>query len=468
MNAPVTIRDVMTDPALFGGQFGGDSWSAWRALLAGFYGLPLAQPEQHTFQELTGRTAEHSTPHDELWLAIGRRGGKSQIAALLAVYEAAFQDYSAHLAPGEVATVMAIAADRRQARSVMRYISGLLHANPMLKRMVRREDREAIELTNRTVIEVHTASFRAVRGYSVACCIADEVAFWRSEESANPDHEIINAIRPAMATLSGKLVALSSPYARRGALWDAHRRYFGKPAPVLVAKAPSRTMNPTLPARVVEQAMERDAPSARAEYMAEFRTDVETFVSQEQVDACTRPGPLELAYMGRYRYVAFVDPSGGSKDGFTLAIGHVQTFAHRPDRFIVDVVRERRPPFSPEAVVCEFAALLWDYGIRKVEGDRYAGEWPREAFSRHHVRYEPSAKPKSDLYQDLLPQLNAEGIELPPEPRLATQLIDLERRTGRGGRDSIDHPPNGHDDLANAVAGLAATRVRKRKRAGVW
>jgi hypothetical protein len=33
----------------------------------------------------------------------------------------------------------------------------------------------------------------------------------------------------------------------------------------------------------------------------------------------------------------------------------------------------------------------------------------------------------------------------------------LERRTARGGRDSIDHPPGAHDDLANAVAGLCST-----------
>ena len=33
----VTIRDAMTDPALFGEQFAADTWIAWRALLAGFY-----------------------------------------------------------------------------------------------------------------------------------------------------------------------------------------------------------------------------------------------------------------------------------------------------------------------------------------------------------------------------------------------------------------------------------------------
>jgi hypothetical protein len=31
--------------------------------------------------------------------------------------------------------------------------------------------------------------------------------------------------------------------------------------------------------------------------------------------------------------------------------------------------------------------------------------------------------------------------------------MSLERRTSRGGRDSVDHAPGSHDDLANACAG---------------
>jgi hypothetical protein len=276
----------MRDPELFGGQFGSDSWAPWRALLAGFYGLPLEGTELEHWKALTGRSAPVQA-HEELWLAVGRRAGKSLCAALMAVYEGAFRDHRPNLAPGEVATVMVLAADRKQARTVMRYITGLMESNAMLARMVVRTDRETIELSNRTVIEVHTASYRAVRGYSVACCIADEIAFWRSEDSANPDHEIIAAIRPALATLGGKLVAVSSPYARRGTLWDAYRRHYGADSPVLVAQAPSRTMNPGLPERVITEALERDETTARAEFLAEFRSDVEGFLQREVVDAAT-------------------------------------------------------------------------------------------------------------------------------------------------------------------------------------
>ena len=135
----------------------------------------------------------------------------------------------------------------------------------------------------------------------------------------------------------------------------------------------------------------------------------------------------------------------------TLAIGHKQG-----NEVILDAVRERRPPFSPEDVVCEFGDLLKSYRIDKVQGDRYAGEWPRERFREKGIKYEPAAKPKSDLYRDLLPLINSRRIELLDDQRLITQLSSLERRTARSGRDSIDHPPGAHDDRANSVAGVAA------------
>jgi hypothetical protein len=101
---------------------------------------------------------------------------------------------------------------------------------------------------------------------------------------------------------------------------------------------------------------------------------------------------------------------------------------------------------------------LGAYGITAIYGDRYAGMWPVEQFARFNIRYEQSAKPKSDLYLDLLPLLNSGQIHLLDHSKLINQICSLERRTARGGRDSIDHPPGGgfHDDIANCVACLAS------------
>lgn len=444
----ITIRDLMTDPALFGDQFSGESFAAWRALLAGFYGLELAEDELPHWQELTGRESAPEAAHDELWLAIGRRGGKTQNAALLAVYEACFKDHTDRLSPGEVATVLCLAADRKQARSVFRYITGLMNANPMLQRLIVKESAETLELANRSVIEVGTASFRATRGYTFAAVIADEIAFWRSEDSANPDFEILNAVRPGLATLDGPLIALSSPYSRRGALWDAYRRYYGKDGAILVAQAETLTMNPTLPRRIVDQALERDPASAAAEYLAQFRDDITAFINRELVDSNTRSEPLILPPQRGIRYVAFVDVAGGGADEYTLAISH-----REGERVVIDGLWSEKG--DPAFITGRYADILKQYRINQCTGDRYAAEWPRSEYRKHGIAMDNSKLNRSELYVELTPMLQTGAVELPPDEKALTQFTLLERRTGRNGKDTIDHPVGGHDDRANAIAGTA-------------
>jgi hypothetical protein len=207
-------------------------------------------------------------------------------------------------------------------------------------------------------------------------------------------------------------------------------------------------MNPSVPQRVIDEALERDLPSASAEYLAQFRSDVETFVSRDVVEAAIAPGVAERPPVPGVSYYAFTDPSGGASDSMTLAISHQED-----GRAVLDAVRERKAPFSPESVVSEFSDLLKRYHLNKVTGDRYGGEWPAESFQRHSITYTPSEKIKSQIYTDLLPRLNSGEVDLLDVPVLTAQLITLERRTARGGRDSIDHAPGAHDDVANAVAG---------------
>ena len=172
----------------------------------------------------------------EACLIVGRRGGKSFICALVGVYLAVFRSYK--LAPGERGIVMLIASDRRQARTLLGYTRAFVEQTPMLRQMVENTKADSIEFNNQVTIEIHTASFRSVRGYTVVAALCDEIAFWRSEDSANPDTEILAALRPAMATISDSLLlCLSTPYSRRGVLWDAYKRHFGKEGDTLVWQA---------------------------------------------------------------------------------------------------------------------------------------------------------------------------------------------------------------------------------------
>jgi hypothetical protein len=403
------------------------------------------------YRACTGRTAPPGAPAAYLWLVIGRRGGKSFAMALIAVFLAVFKDWRKYLSPGERAIVLLVAGDREQAKILHRYCQGIL-GPPILQSSVLNVTASEIELKGGVTIEVVTRSYRTVRGRSVCVAVLDELAFWRDDDSANPDSEVLNAVRASMATFGSDamVIAGSSPYARRGVLWDAFRRWHGKDdAGNLVWRAPTRVMNPTVPQDFIDAEFERDAASANAEYGAEFRSDVQEFVSMDVLEACTADGVFELPPTSGASYVAFVDPSGGSSDSMTLAIAHRDKFGIG----ILDCIREIRPPFSPESVVDEFVTVLLSYHCHKVCGDRYAGEWAREPFRIRGVTYELSEKPKSDIYRDMLPLLNSRKVELLDDRRLISQLHGLERRTARGGKDSIDHGPGAKDDLANAAAG---------------
>jgi hypothetical protein len=447
----MTILDACQDPELFGRYFRNrETWQAWFAWLSALFGLPMTADQIALYRQCTARSAHPSQPLTEGWLICGRRAGKSFILALIAVFLACFRSYIEYLGPGERATVMVIATDRRQARVIFRYCRGLITGTPLLAGMIERETADTLDLTNGVTIEVGTASFRSTRGYTFAAVLCDELAFWPTDNTVSPDYEILDAVRPGMSTIPrAMLLCASSPYARKGALWDGFRRWHGKDdLEALVWKAATRVMNPTVPQSVIDRAMERDPASAAAEYLAEFRSDIESFVSRELVEAAMPVGVRERAPISNVSYSAFVDPSGGSSDSMTLAI------AHREGKgAVLDAIREIKPAFSPDSVVSEFAQLLKRYRVSKVQGDRYAGEWPREVFRKHAISYEASARAKSDLYSDLLPRLNSREVELLDSDRLLAQLVGLERRTGRGGRDSIDHGPGSHDDIANAVAG---------------
>jgi hypothetical protein len=454
-----TIIHAVEDEALFAPWFrDAETWRAWFVFLRALFGLPMSAEDLALYRQCTGRDEPPEGGTREAWLCCGRRAGKSFLLALVAVFLACFCEWTRYLAPGERGTVMILAADRRQARTIYRYAHALLVGVPMLKALIARESAENIDLRNGVTIEISAASFRTVRGYTLIAALCDEIAFWRSDESANPDSEILAALRPAMATIPGAmLLCASSPYARKGVLWKAFHRYFGKDGAPLVWKADTRTMNPTVPQSVIDEAMETDAASALAEYGAEFRSDIETFVSREAVEACVVPGRRELPRLSGVQYRAAVDPSGGSSDSMTLAVGHLVD----GNRVVIDAVRERRPPFSPSDVVLELASVLKSYGVTEVHGDRYAGEWAREPFRLRGINYELNELTASDLFRDLLPLLNSGRIELLDLPRLTTQLCNLERTVARSGKDTISHPRGAHDDIANAVASVASVLLAK-------
>jgi hypothetical protein len=474
--APPTLTSLLDGPPPFSGDMmlmmdiaglTDRSWDAWRTFWRVVFGLPLSPDDMVRYTRHTGRLTAPSSVCRRVWMPIGRGAGKSWNVGLAGLFLAISRDYRTELPPGGVAVIPVVGADRDQARLVLGYIKGLMEFERFSKYQRGDALADSISFTTGARIEIKTASYRTIRGFTIPALLADEIAFWRSDESAEPDQEILNAARPGMARLKGSMMfALSSPYAKKGALYKAVQDFYGKDIDgVLVWNADTLSMNPVFADQdEITKAFEEDPAKAGSEYgqggKVVFRSDVEAFLDIEAVNRVTISGRYELAPQPGIKYVAFVDPSGGSQDSYPLAIAH-RVGTGDSVRATLDLVREYPPPFSPETVTKAIADDCRRYGITTVTGDRYAGEWPREPYRKYGITYRVTDDTKSDIYRNLLPAVNAGRVALLDHKRLKAQLCGLERHVAHSGQDTIDHAPGGHDDIANAVAGALVLAAKK-------
>jgi len=450
---PNNIIEAWESNDYFRPLFGKDlsSWKGWRTFLKALYGIPFADDEERLlFQLGTLRETPSAEGYPEAYAIVGRRGGKSRISSLIAAYEAVLGGWSDRVAAGERAWVFVIATDKSQAGIILNYCRAFLHLfdDPKEPResLVEREGVDEIHLRNGISVAVKPCTFRASRGYSTCSVIADEIAFWRDENSANPAAEIISSVLPGLIP-GAKLIGISTPYGRMGYLYDIHREHFGKSeSDFLVWQADTRTMNPLYDEAMIKRLVKRDPIAMRAEYDAQFREDVTAFLPLELIElSMVRQQALPVP---GHIYTCFCDPSGGRHDSMTLAICHCEN-----EKVILDRIEERMPPFDPQTVTKEFAELIKAYGCHSATSDRFGGVWVSDAFQKQGIRMDMSDLPASDLYLNFAALLNSGRVELVEHDRLKVQLQSLERRTGQMGKDKVDHPAGLHDDLANSVAG---------------
>lgn len=431
-----------------------ETWTYWIVLLKAIFGLPMEPSELVIFQQCTGRKAPPPTGARETFIVVGRRGGKSFMAALKLVFVAAFGEFRQYVTVGESLAAVCLAKDKSQARIVFKYARAIIQAVPALKALVVDERADEIELSNGVTILVKAADVGGIRGLTCVFSENDEIAFWQSQ-GVNPDNEVLNAIRPSMVTIpNAKMICTSTGYAESGVLYDAFKRYYGKDDPnILVWQATSLQMNPTLDPEFIANEIERDPDANRAEWRGEFRADISACFSLDSIEAAIIPGRGREMPNPRVSYSAFTDLSGGRGDAYTMAIGH-----RHGEVAVIDSLLILPFVVSPKEVVREFSTELKAFGLTTVCGDNYGGEWPVSEFSSkpNCITYQRADKNKSELYLELIPAMNSRKVWLPDVEQLKTELRKLERRRGKSGKDSVDHPSNGHDDAANSVAGCVS------------
>ena len=450
----IPFSQAIKDKQLLGGVIKDVStMAAWVTFGKATWGEPLEDSELALYQHHTGRQVAPTGPVDESYVKVGRGGGKTHFLALDAAYRMAFIDHRASLAPGEWAVIEAICPDRKQARIFMGYLEAIFEL-PLLRKRVVRKNSEMIELDTRIRAEVHTASFRTTRGYSLAGLYIDEGAFLRDENYANPFVEIVRAGRPGLARIAqSALRAASTPYAKEGHFWEMNLKHWGRDnSPVLIWAGTSLEMNPTLNRKRIEAALLDDPEAGQAEWLGEFRDDLSSFISGEVMDKCIIRGRImSLPFQPGVEYCGFVDASGGAgRDEFCLGIGHSEN-----GKVIIDVLVASNDR-DVYGIAASYAELVKSYRVQRIYGDRFAAQWVAQSFQKAGVEYSPSEWTKSELYLESLAALSSGMVELPDDPVTERQFKSLMRKTNPSGKDSIDHPPGGRDDRANTVCGVVA------------
>ena len=336
-----------------------------------------------------------------------------------------------------------------------------------LKNEVARVTNEVIEFRNGACLEIATNDPRLVRGRSAIAVLGSETCQWKVDEwSSGNDEEVVSAAANSMGMCpdQGLLVLGSSVHRRTGYMYRMFRELHGNNEASdedVCWFTPSRTMNPMLPQSVIDRALAKDPPKAKADYLNVWREDFSECFPTDAVEAATDVGVYLRPPQTGVFYFAFTDAAlGTGKDSFSLCI------AHRLDddvgTVVIDVLLERKPRFIPAQVVTEFADIVKSYGVSEISGDKTGGGFHFDEWARNGITYKPAEFTTSEAYLRALPIILAGSVRLLDNATLRTQLTSLERSV-TGTTEKVDHPKvaSAHDDLAAAVCGAMVITSNK-------
>lgn len=439
---------------------------AQRTALKAIYGLPLTGDEFKMFVKITDlRDYPLGQEWEEASFILGRRSGKSdQIASSIALYEGCCRRHK--LSVGQTGVVMVVASEKkRQAKIVFKYIEGKLRRSPVLRKMIVNITQEVITLRNNVEIQVYPCSIGKVRGMSLICFIADEVAHWKVE-GRDVDVDVLDSVRPGLDFDYSKLVKISTPYMMRGEIFQDYKDFYGKKNDdVIVFQGDTHLFNPAYSEKKLKRLKKRKPLTYRTEHEAFFRTDLSAMYDPAMIDkAINNDRPLEIPYKDGIEYRSFVDVAGGGgKDSYSLAIGHLEN-----KKVIIDVSRSRTPKFNPDEVTSQYCELVKKYKINQVYGDKFSGDWASNSWAKHDVSYERSERTKSELYLEAESPFNTEAVDLPDKELLINQLKNLIRKTRSGGKDSVDTDGGQPEDEANSIAGVIWILIQGKDSGGAF
>ena len=377
----------------------------------------------------------------ELMLLSGIRVGKSLIAALLCVYWSQVADLS-KLGPGEIPRISILSIAKDNAIVILDHIIGRVNASPKLRALVIGEPtKEEIVLRHPSGVPIEIRVVAGARAGATlvsrwsAGAIADEFPRWVGEGEGvinwdDSRRAVLDRILP-----NCQFVSIGSPYAPVGPAYDSVQKYHGKPTrDAVLFKAPAWLLNPYYwTAEKIAESL-RDPDVYVTDCAADFASPEESLFNAVEIDSCVRKSPMFLSPDPALSYVAAMDPATRA-NGWTLIIA-----TKVGNRKIVVRCEERRGtkliPLKPREVMIDFANILADYGIGTICSDQHLASANQEIaheLGLHFKEINWSSRETAKRYQSVKTRMALAEIELPPDPLLRNDLIQIRKRSTNNG-----------------------------------
>ena len=400
--------------------------------------------------ELQAVALEGISTHVLSVLPCGRRGGKSLLTAIWAVYDACIRDLRQYQRDGESRYILVVAGSVTQARALFRTIQDMFK-NPMLSPMVLGESTlDEIRLVNNVILKVVPCSERTTRGLPASTVIFEELASYQDTTGHQSGENVYRALAPSVAQYKddGRIIAPSTPRGQRGVFFRLYEQALNR-SDAYVLHCPTWELNPSIDRAFLEREREADPELFAQEYEASFTAIGGSFISSIKLDEATVPIP-EHTHLTR---VLALDPAF-SQDDFGIAIACVPT-EDDSHVYLEHVEALRHPSFNGAMDYASKLAKEWD--VNKVVTDQATQQAVVEELRKRGVKCHKvpwtgrsnSGRSKAHRYGKVKTLLNQGRLTLIDSPELRSEFVEITVSPSATNQGFIINT-HGPDDMAAA------------------
>jgi len=424
---------------------------------------------------------------------VGRRGGKTTLAAALSIFCSIKENWTPYLEKTPFATVLILSPNIELSQEILEIIRNMYENSPILSRLIDRKKKNTQRTFNvkvpflieeegkpmiqysRVQIKVGAASKKTTRGIAACAVLCDEIAYWGTDEKyAETDIEILRAVKPAQAQFDDKLllIKLSSPGIKQGVLYNEYLKRFDLPINYVVFKAPSWVWNPSMVTeRYLKTEMELDPEGFASEYRADFVDSLSDFISPEMVDTCVLRGRTFIPPEGKGSEVVYTASIDAAFKGDRFAFTVMGYMGVRVKQYVMKTWSGNRSEPVKSMEVAQFISTICkEYGISRVHADQYAFQPLKEIFEQYGINLVEmpfTNTLKKQIYYNLKSLIHNLKIDLLDNPINISEIKQLKVEQTSTGLVRIGHPPGGHDDCADVTAISGYLLVYNLHRGGV-